>query len=282
MCGGTYPKWLAPRQLLEFMGEPIIARTIRLLRENGVDDIAISSMNTAFTRFGVPVLSHANSYSAIEYNNSTGYWCDAFYPTDEPTCYIFGDVVFSPEGIKKIVETETDDIIFFGSAPPFGNGYLKKWIEPFAFKVANTEHLKQAVEDVKRLDGQGRFARKPIAWEVWNVISRGPDGNVDWIDYGSYVHINDWTCDIDHPDEVGLLEAIAIRIGKESSKMDEYKAGTPSSPGWYDCLIDGEEEDRLQWWICVMNPKKRHWKNTAGEYMDAHDVKWAGKPGRTP
>lgn len=64
--------------------------------------------------------------------------------------------------------------------------------------------------------------------------------------------------------------------------MDEYKSGQPPKPGWYDCLIDGEEEDRLQWWICVMNPKKRHWKNAKGEYMDAHDVKWFGNPSANP
>ena len=45
MCGGTYKKWETPRQLTKVCGEPIVARTIRLLREQGVDDIAISSNN---------------------------------------------------------------------------------------------------------------------------------------------------------------------------------------------------------------------------------------------
>lgn len=208
-CGGNYRKWKVPRQLLLFMGEPIVARTIRLLRENGVDDIAISSNLPGFDGFGVPVLKHANSYDANAYNDSRGDWCDVFFPTDVPTCYLFGDVVFSPAAIRKIVQTQTSDIIFFGSKPPFGQGYPKPWIEPFAFKVVDTDHLKRAVQDVKRLDRDGKFNRRPIAWETWNVINRGPDGDVNTIDYGSYETINDWTCDIDKPDEIPIMEQIA-------------------------------------------------------------------------
>lgn len=209
MAGGTYTKFEIPRQLLEFLGEPIIARTIRLLRENGVEDISISSNNPAFEAFGVPVLKHENSYTTSEYNVCTGFWCECFYPTDEPTCYVFGDVVFSPEAIKTIVEYEGDDIAFFGSAPPFAAYYPKIWIEPFAFKVWDTGHLKRAIREVKDLKAWGRFRREPIAWEMWNVILRGADGDVNTIDYDSYVHINDWTCDIDKPEEIGNLEYVA-------------------------------------------------------------------------
>ena len=124
MCGGTYQKWNTPRQLLEINGEKIIERTIRLLRENGIDDIAISSNLHGFDVFGVPVLNHQNNYNAREYNDFDGYWCEAFYPTTDPVCYIFGDVVFSEDAIKTIVNTDTDDIEFFASAPPFDSRYF--------------------------------------------------------------------------------------------------------------------------------------------------------------
>lgn len=209
MCGGVLPKFATPRQLLKFNGETIVERTIRLLLENGACDIAISSNDPAFDGLGVPVLHHENRYWSNGYNNGNGRWCEAFYPTDEPTCYLFGDVVFSPAAIKTIMEYKGDDIMLFASAPPFAREYPKVWIEPFAFKVWDTDHLKRAVEDVKRLDMDGAFNREPIAWEVWNVISRGPDGDVNTIDYSSYVHINDWTCDIDKPEEIPNLEAVA-------------------------------------------------------------------------
>ena len=209
MCGGTYTAFTTPRQLLTFKGEKIVERTIRLLRENGIEDIAISSNNPLFEQFGVPVLHHENHYETPEYNKCKGFWCECFYPMDVPTCYIFGDVVFSENAIKTIVEYETDDIAFFGSAPPFSRLYPKVWIEPFAFKVHDTEHLHRAIAEVKDLHSWGRFRREPIAWEMWNVILRGVDGDVNTIDYNSYVHINDWTSDIDKPEEIPNLEVIS-------------------------------------------------------------------------
>ncbi len=205
MCGGTYRQWEMPRQLFPIKGERIVGRTIRLLREAGVEDIAISSNNDGFEQFGVPVLKHDNSYDAKGYNDWAGYWVDAFYPTDEPVCYIFGDVIFSPEAIRKIVETETDSIEFFASAPPFAENYLKPWAEPFALKVVDTDYLKHCIETVKRLQAKGMFHRKPIMWELWNVIT---DGDLNRIDYSSYTVINDYTCDIDYPDEAAMFELI--------------------------------------------------------------------------
>ena len=199
MCGGTYQKWKQPRQLTEINGEPIVARTIRLLRENGVEDIAISSNNPAFEQFGVPVLRHDNGYTAAGQNNTSGYWVDAFYPTDEEVCYIFGDVIFTPEAIRTIVETETEDIEFFASAPPFALEYRKPWAEPFALKVADTDHLKHAISLTKQYADRGLFWRKPIMWELWQVIQAAP---LNYIDFKSYVVINDSTCDIDDPDEI--------------------------------------------------------------------------------
>lgn len=207
MCGGQYQQWSTPRQLIKIRGEPIVARTIRLLRENGITDIAISSQNDAFEQFGVPVLRHENNYNATGFHDFTGYWCDAFYPTDDPVCYIFGDVVFSPAAIETIVGTSTDDIMFFASCPPFAPEYHKPYAEPFALKVANQKHLKQAIEDVKRFAAEGRFSRKPIAWELWQVII---GGNLKTIDYGSYTAINDYTCDIDYPSEKEYFEKLAL------------------------------------------------------------------------
>lgn len=209
MCGGTYQKWERPRQLIEINGEPIVARTIRLLRECGVKDIAISSNNAIFEAFGVPVLRHINSYNARGYDDFTGFWCEAFYPTDEPMTYIFGDVVFTPEAIRTIVDTPTDDIMFFASAPPFAPEYCKRYAEPFALKVVDQDHLHRAIEECKQYHREGRFNRKPIMWELWQVIKGGP---LNYIDYTSYVAINDATCDIDNPEEYERLRERILSV----------------------------------------------------------------------
>ena len=186
MCGGRYG-W--QKQLAEIKGEPIVARTIRLLKEAGIEDIAISSNDPIFEQFGVPVLHHKNDFL-----NGSLYWVDAFYPIEEPVCYLFGDVVYSPNAISVITETDTDDVMFFASAPPFTPEYIKPWAEPFAFKVVNTKHFRNCVEICKMWQDGGYFRRVPIAWELWQVIKETP---INKIDYTNYTVINDYTCDVD-------------------------------------------------------------------------------------
>ena len=192
MCGGDYHTEI-PKQLLEVKGEPIVKRTIRLLRENGIEDIAISSNDSRFETFGVPVLHHENNFG------NGGHWVDGFYPTKEPVCYIFGDVVFSPEAIKTIVGVKTKDIEFFASSLNFSAHYTKKWAEPYAFKVVATEFFRMCVDNVRKLADEGRFNREPIAWELWQVIKLTP---LNHIDYQNYHAINDWTCDVDDPEDL--------------------------------------------------------------------------------
>lgn len=200
MCGGRYDAWQTPRQLTEICGEPIVARTIRLLTEYGADDIAISTHDERFAEFGVPILRHDNPF--VGYGVG-GTWVDAFYPTAKPACYIMGDVVFSPEAIKTIVETETDDIMLFASAPPFSEVYPKPWAEPFAFKVNDQIHFRESINFVRANENTGIFRRRPIAWELWQVVN---GENPRTINYGNYTAINDYTCDIDEPADIERIE----------------------------------------------------------------------------
>jgi len=212
MCGGRYEKWNTPRHLTKINGESLIARTFRLLCYCGVDyrDIYVSTNNDIIKNYcesiTIKVLWHdKNDWTVPRPGISTGDWCDAFYPTNEPTTYLMGDVVFSPEAIRTIVETETDDIEFFASAPPFAKNYIKPYAEPFAFKVVNTTHLKQAQTDCRYLHRLRKFRREPIAWEFWQVV-KGTELNK--IDYTNYTVINDYTCDIDTPEDVKKFRGI--------------------------------------------------------------------------
>ena len=205
MCGGTYEDWETPKHMTPVNGEPIVARTIRLLRENGIEDIAISTLNPVFEQFGVPVLSHHNPYTLPKDADASTPWLDAFFPMTEPVCYIFGDVVFSPRAIKTIVETDTDSIEFFASAKPLPSIYPKRWAEPFAYKVKDTSRFFKAIAQTIELDKQGAFKRQPVSWELWQVIKGTP---LNKVDYSNYVAINDYTCDIDKPSDVELFEKI--------------------------------------------------------------------------
>ena len=205
LCGGVYDKWKEPKHLTRINGEPIVARTIRLLRENGVEDLAISSNDPRFEQFGIPVLRHDNPYHLPKDSDAKTPWLDAFYPMETPVCYIFGDVVFSPEAIKTIVETPTDSIQFFASAKPLPPIYPKRWAEPFAFKVEDTAQFFAAIEKTKELEKEGAFWRQPVAWELWQVIKGTALGVVN---YTNYKIINDYTCDVDAPEDARLFEKI--------------------------------------------------------------------------
>lgn len=200
MAGGTYDKWTDPKHLQLIHGEPIVARTIRLLRENGIENIAISSNDERFRQFGVPVLEHSNTYG------NGGRWLDAFYPTDRSVCYLFGDVVFSMEAIKTIVDYQTDSIMFFASTEPVPENYPKEWAEPFAYKVVDQKLFRAAIELTKHYDDIGKFHREAVSWELWQVIQ---GTTLDVIDFTNYVAINDYTCDIDSPEDIELMERLA-------------------------------------------------------------------------
>lgn len=197
MCGGYVCNWDTPKHLFLYQGKPIVQRTIYLLKEAGVpeEDIAITTSPKCVEKyegFGVEVIPY-------ESNNEPFVWVDAFYPTTEPTCYIFGDVIFSPEAIKTIVDTKVLDIEFFASAPPFAPEYKKCYAEPFAFKVMNQCKFQSSILAVKEKDKCKLFNRMPIAWELWQVIK---DTQLNHIDYTNYVVINDYTCDVDDEKEL--------------------------------------------------------------------------------
>lgn len=200
MCGSSYKP---ERHLSMINGETILARTVRLLVENGVDkkDIRLTpsiALKNILTKSKLPA-------GIILFNNYThSMWIDGFYPLMQPCTYLFGDVVFSPEAIRKIVETETDRVEFFASAPPFDARYSRAWAEPFAFKVVNQEAFRCAINKVIDLHlNHHAFRRPPIAWELWQVIKDTP---INEIDYTNYTVINDYTCDVDEPDDILKFE----------------------------------------------------------------------------
>ena len=203
MCGGNYEKFKEPRWLVKINGEVLIERTIRLLRELNINDIYISSnYPEAFEYLGLPILIHHNSY---KFDGSIkGYWVDAFVPLNIPVCYLCGDVWYSKEALEKIINTETDDILFFGTAKPFAKGYSKKYEEPLAFKVFNQERFKLCIKKTKYLQDHNLTNRKPISWELYRVID-GIDPNKHILGK-KFIGIHDFALDIDSTEEIPKLE----------------------------------------------------------------------------
>ena len=206
-----------PRQLSVIDGETLIERTIRLLKENGIKDILITSHDPRFDNLGAT--RYEPKFNDYKPKEGKGYWLSAF-PVEllkEPITFLLGDVYYSEDAIKTIVEKDTKSILFFCSYKNKDKTYIKHHDEPFAFKVIDTKLFKKHIEIVKKLKDEGKIKREPIAWELYRSING--------IDIGThiltenYVSINDITCDVDR-----LEDSILIELNTERNNMIRLEA----------------------------------------------------------
>ena len=199
-CGGEYKEFETPKQLTKVNGETLVERTVRLLRENGIqDNIYICSNNPMFDIFSVPrIENRENTYI----KNYRGYWLDGFKYIGEPVCYIFGDVCFTKNAIKTIVENNDKGNILFGTSDALNEEH-QNWGEAFAYKVNDYKSFFEAIKEVKKMYDEGKCDRHPIVWELYRYL-HNLDINVQTIT-DDYIVIDDGTIDIDKPNEIERL-----------------------------------------------------------------------------
>lgn len=208
LAKGQHKGFKEPRQLSVINGERLLDRTIRLLKENGIGskDIIVTGN---YKDLG-DVIVYDPLDNDFDYNTESGYWLNAFSNEFliEPVCFIWGDVYFSENAIKTIVQSETKSTLFFCSYQNKSHRYIKEWDEPFAYKVVDTELFRTHRDRVKRLFDEGKTERHPIVWELYRSIN-GIDVNKHKLT-NNVVIINDITCDIDTPGDIKKIEE---RIG---------------------------------------------------------------------
>lgn len=205
MCGGVYEKFQTPKHLSVVKGERVVDRTIRLLKENGIKDIYISATDPRFNSCDAPRLIHQNTYKQ-ENGQQYGYWLDAFYPFKDlntKVCYIFGDVYFSEEAIKTIVNYKCNNNTLFGTSIA-KNKEHKNWGEPFAYIVNDYKAFKNGIEAVKKMQDDGKTIRMPVVWELYRYLNNF-DVNIQQINDDTFVCIDDGTIDIDDPKQIEKL-----------------------------------------------------------------------------
>lgn len=213
LAKGGHKGFNEPRQLSVINGERLLDRTIRLLKENGVKDIIVTGTYTDLK--GVIVCNPTdNDY---DYNTGKGYWLNAFSDEFlvEPVCFIWGDVYFSDEAIKTIVETKTDSTMFFCSYKNTDKRYIKKWDEPFGYKVVDVNKFKRHIAMVKQLYDIGYCNRNPIVWELYRSIN-GIDVNEHKLTDNVTI-INNYTCDIDSPQDIIKIQ---MKVGNNMIRLE--------------------------------------------------------------
>ena len=193
-----------PRQLTKINGETLIERTIRLLKQNGIKDITITAHDKRFDNLGAK--RYEPLYNDWDGEKTTGYWLSAFpiEVLNEPVCFLFGDVYYSENAIKTIIETQTYSTLFFCTYKNKNKKYIKHHDEPLGYKIVDYIMFKEHIERVKTLKDKGLCCREPIVWELYRSIN-GQDINVHKMT-DNYIAINDESCDIDTINDIILLQ----------------------------------------------------------------------------
>ena len=195
MCGGVYNDFKQHKALSKIKGEVLVERTIRLLEENGVKDWYISATDPAFDKYK-RILKHENTFKDID-GKITGYWVDAYYPVDTPTIYLHGDVYYTDESIKKILNLNPTKNTFIGNEYALNDLHIKVG-EPFGWIIPNPKEFFNAIEKVKHLQDEGKVERGiAISWELYEVLN-GYNVNDFQIDKDTYL-VLDNVFDIDAP-----------------------------------------------------------------------------------
>lgn len=208
MCGGVYDFFNTPKQLSVINGETLIERTIRLLKENGATDISITTDtdNNWFDNLDVPIIKFSQTFKVDKNKKGTGYWLDAYYPIDEPCIYLHGDVYYSDNAIKRILNYDAKVNTFIGNDIA-KNPMHYNWGEPFGWIIVNQKDFKDGIKKAKQLQDEGKLVRDmAISWELYRVLN-GLDPNKQFIIDDTYLEIADETIDIDSPTQIEVLDA---------------------------------------------------------------------------
>ena len=181
MAAGKGTRWNnylgVPKHLIEINGETLLARTTRLLKENGINDYIITSSDERYKQYG-----------KIEPQRNNDCEVDRFQVmNDKQICYLYGDVYYTEEAIKTIINTKADDILFFGSH-----------VEIFAIKIINRDLFYEHKNKVKELYMSGKINRC-IGWEVYRSLHKIPFNEHKITN--RYVYIEYGTDDIDYPED---------------------------------------------------------------------------------
>ena len=210
----------------------MVERTIRLLKENGITDIAISTDIKDYDYLDVEILKNKNKYIHDAHGNvkrSDNCWLTAYYPLEIPTCYLAGDVYWTEEAISDIIKTEVKDTMFI-CAPDISDGRKNPSIkgrEPLGYIVQNQKVFRQAINDILKEIDEGKFTYDPVAWNLYRKLNNVPMdyhgyGNDIFRTEGDFLAIDDLTTDIDLQKNIPALEKL-IRFMKGEIEMNKVE-----------------------------------------------------------
>lgn len=107
MAAGKGKRWNnylgIPKHLVEINGETLLGRTTRLLKENNITDFVITGNDERYAKYGKLIPQTDKDCEIDRFEESI---------VNGSVCYLYGDVYYTENAIKTIINTNTDDIKF--------------------------------------------------------------------------------------------------------------------------------------------------------------------------
>jgi len=204
------------KHFIEIDGEPIIKRTVRLLLENGVDDIYVVGKTKEYeiegSKLYVPKLT-PEYHDADKFLSSKDLWL-RYEDGGGKTMVLYGDVYFTEYAIDKIVHCDHKDWLLFGRA--LDSELTTNCGECFAqtFYEGQVDQHERALYKLIEYYNSGKLGRIG-GWEHYRIMTGIPEEiiHIQRIG-GQFVEINDWTDDFDLPGNYDLFTSRRKSIKK--------------------------------------------------------------------
>jgi len=230
------------KHFIEIDHEPILHRTVRLLRENHVDDIWIIGKDKQYKTEGsnLYIPKFTKEYGdADKFLSSRELWSK-----EGKTLVIYGDVYFTEDAIQQIVHYRHEDWLLF--ARPFGSRLTGKGCGECFAQTFYPNHLdahEKALWKLVEYYKEKRLLRIG-GWEHYRIMIGLPEDIIHKQMIGDrFVEINDWTDDFDRPEDFENFirrYKVAKKASIKSSEIGDYRCNK--------CGIRGEINKDLKYY----------------------------------
>lgn len=206
-AGGSGSRWKnfrgTEKHLTNVEGEILIERTISQFKKY-TDDIVVVCKNQMHININTELPIEGNWNDAAKLYSSAHLW------ENKRNIVVFGDVWFSDEAVKKIINNSDPVQFFLRPGPSKITGKKYKEIFAVAFDGEQISNVRNTLEQViqENLPGPGTYLFYKKIRNLENVRS-----NRCFDNKGYYVEINDWTEDFDHPHDLEIWEKRRLKFG---------------------------------------------------------------------
>lgn len=189
MADGKGKRWNGhlgvPKHLVEIEGEQLIKRTVGLLRSAQLPDkegreIIVTSHDERYEFEGCR--RHEPVNNVLEIDRFTEELI-----TDN-MCFLYGDTYYTEDALKKIIEADTADALFFGNQKSI-----------VAIKIWDSGLFKEHKHRVRELFLKGELGECK-GWQMYQVFT-GQDLSMPPVIGEKFVILDDRITDINSPDD---------------------------------------------------------------------------------